>query len=221
MHIPFLDINLFDIKELITTVGYVGVAFMIFAESGLLIGFFFPGDSLLITTGLLASQGFFNIITLLVVLPLAAIGGDTVGYWFGKKVGPAIFKKEDSLFFRKSHVRKAHAFYEKHGGKTIVLARFVPIVRTFAPIVAGVAKMEYGRFLSFNVFGGLFWSVGMLLIGFFLGNFIPDVDRYLFPLILLIVFLSILPGIIEGYKHNRAKIFEKFLRLVKKVPPEI
>ncbi len=129
MHVPILDINLFDIKELVTTIGYVGVAFMIFAESGLLIGFFFPGDSLLITTGLLASQGFFNMITLLVILPLAAIGGDSAGYWFGKKVGPAIFKKEDSLFFRKSHVQKAHAFYEKHGGKTIILARFVPIVR--------------------------------------------------------------------------------------------
>lgn len=202
MHLPFS----LDLKEIIQTIGYAGVNFIIFAESGLLIGFFLPGDSLMVTTGLLASQGYFNIVIFLITAPLSAIFGDSVGYWFGKKVGPAIFKKEDTLIFRKSHVQKAHSFYEKHGGKTIIIARFIPIVRTFAPIVAGVAGMHYSKFLSFNIFGGLLWTLGMLLLGYFLGNIIPDVDTYLLPIIAVIIFLSILPGIIEAYKHNKDKI---------------
>ncbi len=215
MHLPFLGSGL---NELIITAGYVGLFFIIFAESGLLIGFFLPGDSLLVTTGLLASQGVFRIEILLVLMAVAAVSGDSVGYWFGKRVGPTIFKKEDSLFFNKKHISKAQAFYEKHGGKTILLARFVPIVRTFAPIVAGVGRMDYKRFISFNVFGGLFWTTSMLLLGFFLGNVIPDVDRYLLPIIAVIIFLSILPVIIEGYRHNKGKIFKKFMRFVSKIP---
>lgn len=208
----------FDLKELITTVGYIGLFSIVFAESGLFFGFFLPGDSLLVTAGLLATQGFLNIYLLMFLLPIAAIGGDSVGYWFGKKFGPKIFQKEKSLLFDKKHLEKAHAFYEKHGGKTIILARFIPIIRTFAPIVAGVGKMEYTRFLSYNVFGGIFWTVGMLLLGYFLGNVIPDVDRYLIPIIAIVIFISLLPPIIEGIKHNKGKIFAKFMDFVQKIP---
>ena len=196
----------FDLKEIISTVGIFGLFGIIFAESGLFFGFFLPGDSLLVTAGLLSSQGYFDIRLLILLLSIAAVSGDQVGYWFGKKVGPRIFRKEDSFLFKKSHLKRAHDFYDKHGGKTIVLARFMPIIRTFAPIVAGAAKMEYRKFISFYVFGGLFWVMGMLLLGYFLGNIIPDVDRYLLPIIGLIVFLSILPGIIEFYKGNKGNI---------------
>ncbi len=210
----------FDLKEIISAFGYVGLFSIVFAESGLLFGFFLPGDSLLVTAGLLASQGYFRIEFLLVMLSFAAVSGDSVGYWFGKKVGPKIFAREKSLLFDKKHLERAHRFYEKHGGKTIFIARFVPIVRTFAPIVAGVAQMEYKKFISYNVFGGIFWACGMLLIGFFLGNFVPDVDKYLIPLIALIVFLSFLPPIFEYYKENKGEIFVKFMAFVKRIPGE-
>jgi len=198
----FIGINL---KEIITTIGVLGMFGIIFAESGLLFGFFFPGDSLLVTAGLLSSQGFFRLEILIPLLIVAAIAGDSTGYWFGHKVGEAIFKKEDSLIFKKSHLIKAHNFYEKHGGKTIILARFVPIIRTFAPIVAGAAKMTYRHFISFNVFGGIFWVTIMLLLGYFLGNVIPNVDKYLLPIIFIIVFLSMIPGIIEFVKNYFGK----------------
>lgn len=190
---------------MIEAIGIVGLTGIIFAESGLFFGFFLPGDSLLVTAGLLATQGYFNIYHLLPILAIAAVFGDSVGYWFGKKVGPAIFRREDSFLFKKSHLEKAHAFYNKYGGKTIFLARFIPIVRTFAPIVAGAADMHYKKFISFNLFGGIFWTTSMLLIGYFVGSSIPDVDRYLLPLIALIVFLSILPGIFEYVKSKRTK----------------
>src|SRR3989344_9578809 len=182
----------FDLPYIIQTVGVLGLFFIIFAESGLFFGFFLPGDSLLVTAGLLASQGYFQILVLGFLLMFAAILGDSVGYWFGKKVGPSIFKREDSLLFKKSHLTKAHKFYENHGGKTIILARFIPIVRTFAPIVAGAAGMDYKNFISFNIIGGIGWVWGMLLLGYFLGSAIPNVDTYLFPIIFLIVLLSIL-----------------------------
>ncbi len=206
----------FDLREIISTIGYFGLFGIVFAESGLLIGFFLPGDSLLVTAGLLASQGLFRIEFLLPLLTFAAVSGDSVGYWFGKKVGPAIFKREKSLLFDKKHLEKAHAFYDKHGGKTIILARFIPIIRTFAPVVAGIANMDYKSFLSFNIVGGIAWTCGMLLFGYFLGQVIPDVDKYLLPIIGLIVFVSLLPAIIETYKHNKGKIFAKFMDFVKK-----
>lgn len=197
----------FNLEEIVATIGIIGVFGIIFAESGLFFGFFLPGDSLLVTAGLLASQGLIRIEILLLLMPIAAISGDSVGYWFGHKVGKKIFSREDSKIFKKSHLEKAHAFYEKHGGKTIILARFIPIIRTFAPIVAGAAQMHYQTFLSFNLIGGLGWTLGMLSLGYFLGSVIPDVDKYLLPIIGLIIFLSILPGIIEFYKHNKEKIF--------------
>jgi membrane-associated protein len=185
--------SLLDPTNIIKTVGLIGVLAIIFAESGLLIGFFLPGDSLLFTAGFLASQGFLPIAWLLPLSFAAAVAGDSVGYWFGVKTGPKIFTREDSLFFNKNHILRAQHFYEKHGGKTIILARFLPIVRTFAPIVAGVGKMNYRNFLMFNVLGGFLWTFGLILLGYALGNLIPNIDRYLVPIILLIIFLSVAP----------------------------
>src|ERR1700682_1189795 len=180
---------------------------IVFAETGLMVGFFLPGDSLLVTAGVFAATGQFHILWLNVILITAAIVGDTVGYWIGRKAGPALFKRPRSRFFNPAHLRRAHDFYEKHGGKTIVLARFMPIVRTFAPIVAGLGGMEYRRFLSFNVVGGALWVLSMTLIGYFLGQ-IPGVKEHIEIVILIVVFLSILPGIIAGgrewWKNRKA-----------------
>lgn len=187
---------------------------MIFAESGLFFGFFFPGDSLLFTAGFLASKGFLNEWILLPVVFVAAVLGDNVGYWFGKKVGPKIFSREHSLLFNKKHVTTAQAFYEKHGVKTIILARFVPAVRTFAPIVAGVGKMHYPTFLTYNLVGGLLWGVGVTAAGLFLGNLIPDIDKFLLPIIVGIILISASPGLIHFAKdpENRAKLKHIFLK---------
>jgi membrane-associated protein len=205
----------YGLKELIAIVGYPGIWAIVFAESGLFFGFFLPGDSLLVTSGLLASQDYFNFYHLLLILPIAAILGDSVGYWFGKKVGPKIFTDDKSLLLDKRHLQEAHRFYEKHGGKTIIIARFIPIIRTFAPIVAGVAQMDYKNFLSFNIIGGTLWTIGMLTLGYTLGNIIPDVDKYLLPVIAIIIFLSLLPPIIEYYKNNKGEIFNQFMDKIK------
>ena len=188
---------MFDLIALVKTVGYAGLTFIVFAESGLLIGFFFPGDSLLFTAGFLASQEVLNVYLLVPLMFVAAVAGDSAGYAFGRRVGPAIFKREDSVIFHKAHLERARVFYERHGGKTIVLARFMPIVRTFAPILAGVGNMNYRTFLFFNLIGGALWAIGLTLLGFFLGSVVPNVDRYLLPIIALIIFLSVLPSIIH------------------------
>ncbi len=198
-------LHLLDPMFLIQTLGLAGVWGIVFAESGLLIGFMLPGDSLLFTAGFLASQDLLPIIPLALGSFVAAVLGDSVGYAFGRRVGPKIFAKEDSFFFHKDHLQKAQAFYEKHGGRAIILARFMPIVRTFAPILAGVGTMNYRTFLTYNIIGGALWSLGLTLGGYFLGSLIPGVDKYLLPIILLIIFVSILPGIIEVIKHRRAK----------------
>ncbi len=195
----------FDLKQLIETFGYAGLFAIVFAESGLFFGFFLPGDSLLVTAGLLATQNYFNIIYLLPLLALAAILGDSTGYWMGKKFGKRIFSKEKSFFFSKNHIKTAQEFYEKNGVKTIILARFLPYVRTFAPIVAGIGEMEYSKFLTFNIAGGLSWTTIMLLIGYFLGRLIPNVDRYLIPLIIVIIMLSFAPS---AYEHRKKIIRE-------------
>ena len=196
--------NLTDIPTLIKWAGYVGLTAIIFAETGLLVGFFLPGDSLLVTAGLLISQGMpMNLVTLGILLSVAAVVGDTVNYWFGRWTGPKIFTRDDSLFFKRKHVLRAHEFYEKHGGKTIILARFMPIIRTFAPLVAGVAYMNYGQFMSYNVFGGILWIWSMLLTGYYLGRLVPGIDKYLELVILVVIFLSILPGIISWWRERR------------------
>lgn len=194
-----------NLAALIKAVGLMGLFLIVFSESGLLIGFFLPGDSLLFTAGFLASQGFFNIAILAILAFIAAVLGDSTGYAFGKKVGRKLFSRDDSFFFKKANLIRAEEFYKKYGVKTIVLARFVPIVRTFAPIVAGASDMHYKTFLSYNVIGGLLWTFGMSFGGFFLGSIIPDVDKYLLPIIFLIIVLSILPPIIEFIKEKRKK----------------
>ncbi len=187
----------FNLVTFIKAAGYIGIFSMIFAESGLFIGFFFPGDSLIFTAGFLASQGYFNIIILIVFCFIGAVLGDSFGYAFGKKTGPKLFTKEDSLVFKKSHLERARIFYEVHGGKTIILARFMPVIRTFAPILAGVGMMKYSVFLFYNIIGGALWAISLLLVGYFLGNIIPNVDRYIIPIVALIIILSILPPIIH------------------------
>lgn len=192
----------FDLITLIKTAGYLGIFFITFAESGLFIGFFLPGDSLLFTAGFLASQGFLGIVPLMVIAFLGATTGDSVGYAFGKKIGPHIFTKEDSIFFHKDHLQRAEHFYNQYGAKTIVIARFMPIVRTFAPILAGVGRMRYGEFVFYNIIGGALWALGLSGLGYYLGSSIPNIDRYLLPIIAGIIFLSILPGIIHIVRNK-------------------
>lgn len=207
----------FDLFSIIKTVGLFGVVAIVFAESGLLIGFFLPGDSLLFTAGFLASQGFFDIYLLATLCFVAAVVGDSVGYSFGKRVGPKLFTKEDSIWFHKKHLAKAQHFYEEHGRKTIVLARFLPVVRTFAPIVAGIGNMEYKTFLMFNIIGGFLWAVGLTVAGYLLGNIIPadQVDKYLLPIILGIIVLSVAPTAIHILKDQEQR--EAIINMVKKM----
>jgi membrane-associated protein len=172
--------------------GYFGIALIIFAESGLLFGFVFPGDSLLLVAGILAATGALNLLVLMVIVFLAAFAGDQVGYWLGNRYGRGIFKAKRIPLFRERYVEEAEAFFELHGHKTIVLARFVPIVRTFAPIVAGVANMPYRIFVTYNFFGALLWGIGMTLVGYLLGN-IPNIDKYINVLIVGVVLVSLVP----------------------------
>lgn len=191
-----------DLIGLIKAVGYVGLFGIVFAETGLFLGFFLPGDSLLFVAGFLAGQHFFSIPILVSGLFVSAVLGNITGYEFGRRIGPKLFNREDSFLFKKQHVLKAQNFYEHHGPKMIMLARFMPIVRTFAPIVAGVANMRYRTFLIYNILGAFIWTVSLVFLGYFLGSVI-DVDRYLLPIILLIIFLSFLPGIISYIKERR------------------
>lgn len=197
--------DVIDPQELLRQFGTIGLIAIIFAESGLLFGFFLPGDSLLFTAGLLAANGDLNIAVVLVGCFLAAVMGDQVGYAFGKKVGPSIFRRENSKLFKQEYVQRADEFFEAHGAKTILLARFVPVVRTFVPILAGVGKMKYRTFLIYNVVGGLLWAVGVTSLGYALGNEIgaDNIDKYLLPIIAVVIFLSILPAVIEVLKHRR------------------
>lgn len=186
---------MFDLNSLLRTVGYAGIFAIVFAESGLLVGFFLPGDSLLFTAGFLASQGVFDIYILATIIFVAAVVGDNVGYWFGKKAGPRVFRKKDSLVFSKANVERSQKFYLKHGGKTIILARFIPVVRTFAPVIAGVGNMEYKKFLIYNLVGGVIWGIGVTVLGYLLGSSIPDIDKYLIPIAVLIILFSIAPAL--------------------------
>lgn len=189
---------------------YVGLVFIVFAETGLAVGFFLPGDSLLVVAGLFAANGQLNVAVILASLFVAAVVGDAVGYYTGVKMGPRLFSRQKSLLFRPNHLQKAHEFYEKYGGKTIIIARFVPIVRTFAPIVAGAAQMPYRKFLMFNVVGGFLWVFSMVLAGYFLGTLLRDklginLDEHIEWVVIIVVFLSLLPPIYEYLKSR----FEK------------
>jgi membrane-associated protein len=188
---------LFNVKGLIEWGGTLLVCAIVFVETGFFVGFFLPGDSLLVTAGVFAATGQLHIAELLILVPLCAIVGDQIGYWIGRKAGQALYRREDSLVFRRRHLDRAHQFYEKYGGKTVILARFVPIVRTFCPPVAGAALMPYGRYFAFDVAGGVLWGGGMISVGYFLGRQIPNLDKNIHYVIAAVIFLSLLPPIIS------------------------
>jgi len=196
--------DLMDPEHLLITFGYIGLFAIVFAETGLLIGFFLPGDSLLFTVGVVAGAGQLNPVLINIVLIVAAVTGDAVGYMLGRRAGPHIFNRPDSRFFKQEYLRKTQAFYERHGGKTIIYARFIPIVRTFAPFVAGVARMPYRRFVAFNVFGGIGWVVLMTMSGYLLGN-VAFVRRHFEKVVILIVLVSVLPVVLELWKARFAR----------------
>jgi len=207
--------HIYDVESIIKWGGLVMICAIVFAETGLMIGFFLPGDSLLVTAGVFAAAGLLDIYLLITLVSLCAVVGDQLGYYIGQKTGRALFNKEDSLLFKRSHVLRAQEFYEKYGAKTIVIARFVPIVRTFAPVIAGVGQMNYRRFVTYNVFGGILWVVSMCLIGYIIGASVPNINKYLHLVIAVVIFLSILPAVIEiirsrsGQQKARAVSNEK------------
>jgi membrane-associated protein len=202
--------KIYDVQGIIRVGGLLLLVGVIFAETGLLVGFFLPGDSLLVTAGLYCTSAnpdqapLLNIVSLNLLAMLAAIVGDTVGYWIGAKSGPALFTREQSLLFSRKHLLRTKEFYERHGGKTIIIARFLPFVRTFAPVVAGIGKMNYRRFLSFNVFGGMGWVFSMTMLGFTLGKVYPPITKQIDKVIIVIIFVSLLPGAIS-WLANRKK----------------
>ncbi|MGQ0743441.1 MAG: DedA family protein [Acidimicrobiales bacterium] len=186
-----------DLTGLLEAAGTIGLVAIIFAESGILAGFFLPGDSLLFTAGLLASQGKLSLPVILVGCFLAAVAGDQVGYVFGRRVGPALFRRPSSRLFSQRNLTRAQAYFEDHGPKTVVLARFLPVIRTFTPVVAGVAGMEYRQFVIYNVAGGFAWAVGLISLGYILGEVVPEIEKYLIPAVLVIAAVSFVPVIKE------------------------
>ena len=198
----FLHLNLQHILE---SIGYIGLFVFVFAETGLFFGFFLPGDSLLFTAGLLAAAGYFSIVPIILVIAVAAILGDSAGYYFGRKTKDYLFKKEDSWLFSKKNLRKSHAFYDAHGSKTIVIARFIPIIRTFAPILAGSAEMNYRLFFMFNAIGGVLWTLLLTLLGYWLGNSVPHIDHYILPGIFVVIVLSFIPVLWEMFRLQQGK----------------
>lgn len=195
-----------DVEYLVTTGGLLVLIIIIFSETGLLAGFFLPGDSLLVTTGIFVALGRLdaNIWTVLITLSIAAVLGDATGYAIGRKAGKTLYSRPDSMFFKRSHLMKAKSFYDKYGGKTIVLARFVPIIRTFAPTVAGAAEMPYRKFATYNIFGGIGWIFSMTLLGYFLGKAFPGITKRIETVIIIVVFISILPAVIEYLRERSA-----------------
>jgi membrane-associated protein len=197
--------TVYNIPELIRMGGYVGLFAIIFSETGLLVGFFLPGDSLLVTAGVFCAAGTLKIHYLIPLLLVAAICGNATGYAIGYRTGARIFSRPDSLLFKRRHLIRTQQFYEKHGGKTIILAQFMPIVRTFAPLVAGVAGMSYRRFATFNVVGAVLWIGSMTMTGYLLGRSVPDIDRHIHIVIAVVIFLSLLPAIITFLRERYAR----------------
>ena len=197
--------NILDPTTIIQSGGLLLIGAIVFAESGLLLGFFLPGDSLLFTAGIFAAQDKLPIGWLLLVVVTAAIIGDNVGYSIGRKTGNRIFKKEDGILFRREYLERSKEFYASHGGKTVTIARFVPIVRTFAPVVAGASKMERKRFIMFNVVGALIWGVGVTLVGYYFGSKIPNIDAYLLPAVLIAMAITFAPPIIHIFRDPVAR----------------
>jgi len=195
--------NLSDLPALIKWAGYFGLTAIVFAETGLLIGFFLPGDSLLVTAGLVSSRGLINVYWLGLLLNIAAAAGNSFGYFIGRMSGPKIFNREDSLLFNKKHVVRAQEFYAHHGRKAIVLAQFMPIFRTFSPVVAGVGRMPYRQFALISIAGTILWVWSMLFTGYFLGTYIPGIDEHIEILVLVVIFVSILPAIISWWRERK------------------
>ena len=189
--------RIYDVEALVRVGGLMALIVIVFVETGLFVGFFLPGDSLLVTAGLFAARGDLSLWSIFLFVSLAAIIGDTVGYTIGARTGPKIFTREDSLLFHKKHLITTKEFYDRYGGVTIIIARFMPIVRTFAPLVAGVGGMEYRRFVFYNVAGGIGWVVSMTSLGYFLGKAVPGIDRHIHVVIAVVIFLSLLPAIIK------------------------
>jgi membrane-associated protein len=189
--------RIYDVEFLVRTGGLLVLIAIVFIETGLFVGFFLPGDSLLVTAGIFAARGDLDLLTLNVTLSVAAIAGDTVGYAIGARTGPKIFTRENSLFFNRKHLISAKEFYDRHGGFTIFVARFLPIIRTFAPVVAGVGAMEYRKFLAYNIFGGIFWVMSTTLAGYFLGRVIPNIEERIHVIIVIVIVLSLLPAAIK------------------------
>jgi len=185
------------LRELIRSGGAPLICAIVFVETGFFVGFFLPGDSLLVTAGILSAGDVIPLKWLLLPVMLCAIVGDQIGYWIGRSAGAALYRREDSFFFRSSHLQRAHDFYEKYGGRAVILARFVPIVRTFCPPVAGAAKMPYPRYLAFDIFGGMFWVAAMILAGYSLGRSVPNIGQRIHYVIAVVIFLSVLPAIIS------------------------
>jgi len=206
MSLPDLFHQLTDVRQLVQAGGYVGLTAIIFAETGLLVGFFLPGDSLIVTAGLLAAQPQFGlrIWILGLLLTVAAILGNSLGYAIGRYSGPRLFTRDDSLLFKKKHLIRAHEFYQRHGGKTLILARFMPIVRTFVPVVAGMAEMEYKSYTAYNVLGAILWIWTMLFVGFVLGRYIPGVEHHIEQVIIAVIIVSLLPGLIS-WRREKAR----------------
>jgi membrane-associated protein len=194
--------KIYDVESLVRVGGLVGLTAIVFAETGLLIGFFLPGDSLLVTAGLFAARGDLEVVPMIIVLSIAAIVGDTVGYNIGARAGPKLFTRPDSLLFNRKHLITTKEFYERHGPFTIVIARFIPILRTFAPVVAGVGTMEYTRFIVYNVAGGIGWVVTTVLGGYFLGQMVPNIHDHIHKVIAVVIVLSLLPAIIKVAKEK-------------------
>jgi membrane-associated protein len=194
--------RIYDVEALVRLGGIVGLTAIVFTETGLLVGFFLPGDSLLVTAGLFAARGDLAVVPLLVALSLAAIIGDTVGYNIGARAGPRLFTRPDSLLFNRKHLVTTKEFYERHGPFTIVIARFIPILRTFAPVVAGIGAMEYRRFISYNVIGGIGWVCCMVMGGYFLGQMIPNIHKHIDKVIVIVIVLSLLPAIIKFVREK-------------------
>jgi membrane-associated protein len=191
------------LKELIRSGGAPLVCTIVFIETGFFVGFFLPGDSLLVTAGIFAAAGVVPLRWLLLPVMACAIAGDQIGYWIGRTMGPALYRREDSLFFRRSHLQRAHEFYEKYGGRAVIFARFVPIVRTFCPPVAGAARMPYTRYVMFDIFGGVLWVGAMILGGYFLGRSVPNIGQRIHYVIAVVVLLSVLPAVISILRARR------------------
>ncbi|HSH55668.1 MAG TPA: VTT domain-containing protein [Candidatus Limnocylindrales bacterium] len=203
---------MFDIAHLIETGGLLLIALIVFAESGMMVGFFLPGDTLLFSAGIFAAQGTFDLFTAIAVIAAAAIIGDNIGYQIGKSLGPRLFKKEDGLVFRKDYILQAEKFYEKYGSKTMLVAHFIPIIRTFAPVTAGAGKMPRAKFMIYDAIGDIAWAASLTMLGYFLGSRIPGIEHYVEPVIIAVIVLALLPTLYHAYKDPkiRAAVLSRF-----------